>query len=1015
MHVRQSKALEVPKCPICQQGQNTFLCRVDGYDVWRCATCCADFVEPAPDASSLELLYSGEEWFEGGQKGGYRSYDRQTQQVLPLFQNVLQEYEQTLASRYILDVGCGYGTHLSIAAERGWKCFGVEVSRHALEIARKRHGDRMFLVDRVENLIPHEFDVILLLDVIEHLSNPYQTFFELFSKGAIGPKTQFVITTPNARSYDAVSDPEHWTYRHPPSHLVYYSAEALRRLLTILHFQDVKVTGVYPSDNVPVRTYDDEVSPLNADLGRYAGLLCRASGSNFAEYMHERYVPGTWSKLAEYEHVPRYLFAQRLASGSKVLDFACGSGYGSSLLASAAKRVLAVDIDDSALEWARGFHCAGNLEFKKCSDLGQSLPDSSFDVITCFELIEHLSEADQKTVLTNFSRLMRPEGRLLISTPNPAVTANYGANPYHLREMTEDEFKALLSATFRHVAIFRQYIQPSVTLEAEKSANALPDFRSVHLPNTKAEPSPPVAYLAMCSNEPLATSGAHFFDGSLHYVSTAIGLQRNLNELRLDKWSLMERSSSLEAETAAQEQTIGALRDQLTSVSAELRVKSQELGTKLNELELKSTELQAIKNSKWFRFRQTLREEPFSFVKAGRLTYLALAMSMPQKVRAGLRPTVGPYLVRAKAAVKTGRQKKDSIKPYKIRPIHSVRPNRQRVLHAIANFMTGGSSRLVVDLIEQMGHDYEQEVLTSYIPDPPAYVGAAVHEVRSSTDPASIHRVLTKFSPDMLHVHYWGECDRDWYHQVFLAAKQLGCKVVENINTPVEPYVTEGVDRYIYVSDFVRHTFGGNGGDGITIYPGSDLQLFRKSRVPELGRKYVGMVYRLEADKLNSKSIDVFLKVAKRRPKTRFLIVGGGALLNAYKERVHSAGSDSNFKFTGYVGYEDLPRMYRKIEIFVAPVWKESFGQVAVLAMNMGIPVVGYRVGALAEIIGCDDLLASPDDSDRLADIIVELLDRPEKQMSIGLRNQKRAQESFSVAEMINKYRKIYEKLLPPQ
>src|SRR5437879_109768 len=463
MEMRPSDASVVPKCPICKQGQTVFLCHVDGYDVWRCPTCCADFVEPTPDAASLKSLYSSKQWFEGGEKGGYRSYDQQTEHVLPLFQNVLQEYEQTLFGRYILDVGCGYGTHLSIAAERGWKCFGVEVSQHALEVARSRYGERMFLVDRIEKLIPHEFDVILLLDVIEHLSNPYEIFFELFSKGAIGPKTQVVITTPNARSWPAVSDPEHWTYRHPPSHLVFYSAEALRRLLTILHFRDVNVTGVYPSDDLPAMRYDDELSSEHPDLGRYAGLLCRASGSNFVDFMRERYVPGTWSKLAEYEHVPRYLFAQKLASGSRVLDFACGSGYGASLLARAAQCVLAVDIDDSALAWARSFHSSKNLKFQKCSDLGESLPDHSFDMITCFELIEHLSETDQKKALENFSRLITPQGRLLISTPNPAVTVNYGANPYHLRELTEDEFKALLSASFRHVAICRQYIQPSVT------------------------------------------------------------------------------------------------------------------------------------------------------------------------------------------------------------------------------------------------------------------------------------------------------------------------------------------------------------------------------------------------------------------------------------------------------------------------------------------------------------------------------------------------------------------------
>jgi glycosyltransferase involved in cell wall biosynthesis/2-polyprenyl-3-methyl-5-hydroxy-6-metoxy-1,4-benzoquinol methylase len=992
------------------------LCCVDGYNVWRCPNCCADFVEPVPDTDSLRSLYNSEQWFEGGQKGGYRSYDQQTQHVLPLFQEVLQDYEQTLSGRYILDVGCGYGTHLGIAAERGWKCFGVEVSRHALEVARSRYGERMFLVDRIESLIPHEFDLILLLDVIEHMSNPYDTFFELFSKGAIGPKTHVVITTPNARSNPAVSDPECWVYRHPPSHLVFYSAEALRKVLTILHFKDVKLAGIYPCDDLPCREYEDEVSSANKDLGRYTGLLCRASGSNFADFMHERYVPGTWSKLAEYEHVPRYLLAQQMASDSTVLDFGCGSGYGASLLASTAQCVLAVDIDNSALAWARNFHSSKNLEFQKCSDLADSLPDHSFDLITCFELIEHLSEADQKKVLENFSRLITPQGRLLISTPNPAVTINYGANPYHLRELAEDEFRALLSASFRHVSMYRQYIQPSVTLEPEKPPKALTGFRSAQLLNVKAEPSPAVAYLAICSNVPLATNEGDFFlDRSLDYISTAIRLERSLNEVRLDKWALMERCSSQELGVVAKEQTINALRQELEAKSRELDVKSQELDVKSQELNARSAELQAIKNSKWFRFRETLREQPVSLLKIGRLSYLAFAMSVPQTIRTKLRPFVGPFLIRAKASVTARRQRNSGIKPYKIRTIYPARPGRYRVLHAIANFMTGGSSRLVVDLIERMGRDYEQEVLTSFVPNPPAYLGVSIHEVRSSTDLTSMQRVVSQFSPEIVHIHYWGECDRDWYRQVFIAAQQLGCKIIENVNTPVEPYVAESVDQYIYVSDFVRHTFGGNAAEGITIYPGSDLQMFRRSQLPNLGHKYVGMVYRLEPDKLTEKSVDVFIDVIKHRPKAKILIVGGGSLLDTYKEKVRSAGLSSNFKFTGYISYEDLPRVYQKIAVFVAPVWKESFGHVSVLAMNMGIPVVGYRVGALAEIIGNDDLLAAAGDSEKLAQIIIDLLEKPQKRLTIGLAQQARARELFSVDRMIANYQEIYQKALRSQ
>ena len=76
-------------------------------------------------------------------------------------------------------------------------------------------------------------------------------------------------------------------------------------------------------------------------------------------FMHERYVPGTWSKISEYEHLPRYVFARQFAHDAKVLDFGCGTGYGAALLAETANSVLGLDIDPAALEWARHTHRTG--------------------------------------------------------------------------------------------------------------------------------------------------------------------------------------------------------------------------------------------------------------------------------------------------------------------------------------------------------------------------------------------------------------------------------------------------------------------------------------------------------------------------------------------------------------------------------------------------------------------------------------------------------------------------------
>lgn len=374
--------------------------------------------------------------------------------------------------------------------------------------------------------------------------------------------------------------------------------------------------------------------------------------------------------------------------------------------------------------------------------------------------------------------------------------------------------------------------------------------------------------------------------------------------------------------------------------------------------------------------------------------------------------------------VRKARDKKPSnyssnFRPYQVQPLQPLQPNRPRVLHAIGNCYTGGSTRLIVDLVEHLGHRYEQEITTRDKPDVPGYVGLKIHHYKRFTRPHQVLSHLKKFRPDIIHVHYlghlrdrYGELNWKWYNHVFQAAQAFGCKIIENVNIPVEPYVSDTISCYVYVSDYVRHEFGRLDSRNITIYPGSDLTLFSRKNEVDIPDDCIGMVYRLEGDKLNGRSIDVFLKVVQRRPRTKVLIVGGGRYLEAYRNAVHRLGVGDRFTFTGYVSYEELPAFYERMSVFVAPVHRESFGQVSPFAMGMGIPVVGYSVGALEEIVGDRELLAPPGDSDTLANVIVELLNDRERRLRIGEGNRRRARQLFSVEAMINSYSTLYDEMM---
>jgi glycosyltransferase involved in cell wall biosynthesis len=220
------------------------------------------------------------------------------------------------------------------------------------------------------------------------------------------------------------------------------------------------------------------------------------------------------------------------------------------------------------------------------------------------------------------------------------------------------------------------------------------------------------------------------------------------------------------------------------------------------------------------------------------------------------------------------------------------------------------------------------------------------------------------------------------------------------------------VARYIFVSDYVRTRFGFSEVPNLTIYPGSDLALFTRSHGSAPPDNCVGMAYRLEADKLDERANEVFIILARRRPGTRALIIGGGRFLDGYRRRVERASVADAVEFTGYVAYDRLAALYRRLSVFVAPVHTESFGQVTPFAMSMGLPVAGYRVGALGEILSDESLLAPPGDAGALADIGIGLLDDRARRLDIGRANRARALEFFSVERMIERYAAVYDEVL---
>jgi ubiquinone/menaquinone biosynthesis C-methylase UbiE len=164
------------------------------------------------------------------------------------------------------------------------------------------------------------------------------------------------------------------------------------------------------------------------------------------------------------EHTARYSFALPYIKDKKVLDIACGTGYGLAFLKSTAKSVTGVDVDAVAAKQALS-EC--DAKARVLLGDGTNLPfiDESFDVVTSFETLEHLFE--RKLFLSELKRVLKPNGLLILSTPNAHYTKPINGKPtnkFHVFEYTTEELKAELESQFTLQRFIGQTLDTSFTI-----------------------------------------------------------------------------------------------------------------------------------------------------------------------------------------------------------------------------------------------------------------------------------------------------------------------------------------------------------------------------------------------------------------------------------------------------------------------------------------------------------------------------------------------------------------------
>lgn len=314
----------------------------------------------------------------------------------------------------------------------------------------------------------------------------------------------------------------------------------------------------------------------------------------------ERFMPGIEDKKLEAEHMQRYLSVRNLVKGMQVLDLACGEGYGSALLAETAESVIGVDIDQGTIDQAQKKYQKENLRYMEGDAAAIPLPDHSVDAVVSFETIEHISEELQQKFLREINRVLKPDGLVIMSTPNKAIYSDRYSyfNEYHIHEFYPDEFVLFLKQFFPYVRMYQQSFQVVSLLSdcesadgqafwygnkveageakyliavASRRKNTLPEMSSLFL-ETAGEYEEKIQRIVRLQNEEtMRNLHIHTLDGEL--VEKGVLIQRlqteqaerdaHIQELDQEMAQRVSRILELQDEVTQKNQHIHTLNDEL--------------------------------------------------------------------------------------------------------------------------------------------------------------------------------------------------------------------------------------------------------------------------------------------------------------------------------------------------------------------------------------------------------------------------------------------------------------------
>jgi len=258
---------EYVKCNICGTNNTKPLYSVkectgrykETFKLVYCEKCGLVYLNPRPDRSEINKYYPSDTYYAYQESsldrkcfknkiksylleiiGGYKK---------PLFgfiiklifNNIMLGTIPYKKGGFLLDIGCGNGNFLKWHKDHGWNVFGIEINKDAADICRRNSLD-VFNGDISDALIPYNtFDVVTLIQALEHLYNPSATLkkvYDILKKDGL-----LLIGVPNFGCFDRKIYKDKWLALEIPRHLYHFEIPTLNKLLEINGFKIKKIKG----------------------------------------------------------------------------------------------------------------------------------------------------------------------------------------------------------------------------------------------------------------------------------------------------------------------------------------------------------------------------------------------------------------------------------------------------------------------------------------------------------------------------------------------------------------------------------------------------------------------------------------------------------------------------------------------------------------------------------------------------------------------------------------------------